>query len=124
MNTKILFFIATWLCSTTQAFSVVPRTTYHVVLNYDNVKGVTTSLNHIINNGKCNSNRGYLTEMNLSPLEEDEKENVNVNLVNDVDSFTLTAIGFALIAFNFLVFANMGDAGIGGIVARIINAFT
>lgn len=62
--------------------------------------------------------------MQLSPIDEDEKENVNVNLVDDVDSFTLTAIGFALIAFNFLVFANMGDAGIGGIVARIINATT
>ena len=64
------------------------------------------------------------TQLNLSPLEEDEKENVNVNLVDDVDSFTLTAIGFALIAFNFLVFANMGDAGIGGIVARLINWLT
>ncbi len=65
-----------------------------------------------------------ITSLNLSPLDEDEKENVNVNLVNDVDSFTLTAVGFAAIAFNFLVFANMGDAGIGGIIARLINWLT
>lgn len=64
------------------------------------------------------------TTLKLSPIDEEEVENVNVNLVDDVDSFTLTAVGFALIAFNFLVFANMGDAGIGGIVARIINALT
>jgi len=39
----------------------------------------------------------------------------------EVDAFTLTAIGFALIAFNFFVFANAGDGGIGGVVAKIIN---
>lgn len=34
---------------------------------------------------------------------------------------TITAIGFGLIAFNFLVLANMGDGGLGGVVATIIN---
>lgn len=46
---------------------------------------------------------------------------VRVDLVDDIDAVTLTAIGFGLIAFNFFVFANMGDGGIAGIVATIIN---
>ena len=40
----------------------------------------------------------------------------------EVDAATLTAVGFGLIAFNFLVLANMGDGGIGGVVASIINS--
>ena len=52
---------------------------------------------------------------------EPEEIKVRVDLVEDVDPFTLTAIGFALIALNFLVFANMGDGGIAGLVATIIN---
>jgi hypothetical protein len=47
---------------------------------------------------------------------------VRVDIVDNVDPVTLTAIGFALIALNFLVFANMGDGGIAGIVATIINS--
>lgn len=55
----------------------------------------------------------------------DDRENVdvNVNEIGNIDAVTLTAVGFTLIAFNFLVFANMGDVGIGGLVARIINTF-
>ena len=49
--------------------------------------------------------------------------NVNVNEVPNIDAVTLTAVGFGAIAFNFLVLANMGDAGIAGLVARIINSF-
>jgi putative Ca2+/H+ antiporter (TMEM165/GDT1 family) len=49
------------------------------------------------------------------------EENVNVNLVESVDAVTLTAVGFGLIALNFFVFANLGDGGIGGVVASIIN---
>lgn len=52
-----------------------------------------------------------------------EDLNVNINLINDVDPVTITALGFAAIAVNFLVFANMGDGGVGGLVARIINFF-
>eukprot|EP00559_Dactyliosolen_fragilissimus_P000989 CAMPEP_0184858314 /NCGR_PEP_ID=MMETSP0580-20130426/3437_1 /TAXON_ID=1118495 /ORGANISM="Dactyliosolen fragilissimus" /LENGTH=144 /DNA_ID=CAMNT_0027354403 /DNA_START=42 /DNA_END=476 /DNA_ORIENTATION=- len=63
------------------------------------------------NNNKNNNNN------------EDDNNNVNVTLINDIDPFTITAIGFALIAFNFFVFANAGDAGIAGLVARIINSF-
>ena len=58
-----------------------------------------------------------------SPNEDPEQRNVNVNIVDNIDPITLTAVGFGLIAFNFFVFANMGDSGIGGLVARIINTF-
>jgi len=77
----------------------------------------------IYQKGNFNRQSNFISR-SISPLDENEKENVNVNLVPDVDSFTLTAVGFGLIAFNFFVFANMGDAGIGGLVARIINAFS
>lgn len=40
----------------------------------------------------------------LSNRDDDE---VNVNLIDNVDSFTLTAVGFGLIAFNFFVLANV-----------------
>lgn len=50
-----------------------------------------------------------------------EEQKVRVDLVEDVDPLTLTAIGFAAIAFNFLVLGNMGDGGIGGLVATAIN---
>jgi len=48
-------------------------------------------------------------------------DNVNVNVKEDIDPLTITAVGFSLIALNFFVFANLGDGGIGGINARIIN---
>lgn len=50
-----------------------------------------------------------------------DDEDVQVNLIPDVDSVTLTAIGFAAIAFNFFVLANSGDGGIAGVLATIIN---
>ena len=48
---------------------------------------------------------------------------VRVDMVDGIDAATLTAVGFGLIAFNFFVLANMGDGGIGAIVATIINSF-
>ena len=51
-----------------------------------------------------------------------DENNVKTTEMN-VDATTLTAVGFAAIAFNFLVLANMGDGGIAGIVARIINTW-
>jgi hypothetical protein len=61
-------------------------------------------------------------EIRRSKKESDPPEiNVRVDLVGNVDSVTLTAIGFGAIAFNFFVLANMGDGGIGGVVATIIN---
>lgn len=46
---------------------------------------------------------------------------VRVNLLPEVDPFTLTAVGFGLIAFNFFVLANVGDGGLAGLIASIIN---
>ena len=51
----------------------------------------------------------------------DNDTSVNVNLLPDVDASTLTAVGFGLIALNFFVFANMGDGGIAGPIATIMN---
>jgi hypothetical protein len=48
---------------------------------------------------------------------------VRVDVVDDIDAFSLTAVGFGLIALNFLVFANMGDGGIAGVVATIMNTW-
>jgi hypothetical protein len=56
------------------------------------------------------------------PVKKAERK-VRIDLVENVDPATLTAVGFGLIAFNFFVLANMGDGGIGGIVATIINSF-
>jgi hypothetical protein len=68
---------------------------------------------------------GYSSDDIGRSRKESDKEqlSVNVNLLPDIDPLTLTAIGFALIAFNFFVLGNMGDGGIGGVVARIINFF-
>jgi len=52
-----------------------------------------------------------------------KKQKVRVDMLGSVDASTLTAVGFGLIAFNFFVLANLGDGGIGGIVATIINSF-
>jgi hypothetical protein len=41
----------------------------------------------------------------------------------DIDPLTLTALGFGLIACNFLIFANMGSGGIAGAVASFINTW-
>lgn len=51
----------------------------------------------------------------------DDDDDVNVNIIPDVDAATLTAVGFGLIALNFFVFANLGDGGIAGVLATIIN---
>ena len=60
-------------------------------------------------------------ELQRSDRKDDEPLSVNVNIVDNVDSFSLTAVGFALIAFNFFVLANLGDGGLSGVVASIIN---
>ena len=41
----------------------------------------------------------------------------------EIDPLTLTALGFGLIACNFLIFANMGDGGIAGVVASFMNTW-
>lgn len=70
---------------------------------------------------------GYQANADFPALclsKKDDQNEVKVNIIPDVDAFSLTAIGFGLIAFNFFVLANMGDAGLAGIVARIINTFS
>ncbi len=52
-----------------------------------------------------------------------ENENVRIDLISNIDATTITTVGFGLIAFNFFVLANMGDGGIAGFVATIINTF-
>ena len=49
-------------------------------------------------------------------------ENVRVDKM-DVDPVSITALGFGLIALNFFVLANLGDGGISGLVATMINTF-
>lgn len=56
------------------------------------------------------------------PVKKAERK-VRIDMVQNIDAATLTAIGFGAIAFNFFVLANMGDGGIGGVVATIINSF-
>lgn len=51
----------------------------------------------------------------------DDDVPVKVNIIDDVDPVTLTAIGFTLLAINFFILANAGDGGIAGTVASIIN---
>ena len=62
-----------------------------------------------------------IKKANQDAVERKEAPKVRVDIVDDVDPLTLTALGFAAIAFNFLVLGNMGDGGIGGVVATFIN---
>ena len=62
-------------------------------------------------------------ELRRARKEPSKDDSVRVDLVDDVDAVTLTALGFGLIALNFLVFANMGDGGIAGVVATIMNTW-
>ncbi|KAL3775882.1 hypothetical protein ACHAW5_003740 [Stephanodiscus triporus] len=52
---------------------------------------------------------------------DDQDKVVNVSLIADVDSFTLTAVGFGLIAFNFFVLANNHPMCFGDSIIRIVN---
>jgi hypothetical protein len=69
------------------------------------------------------NNLGFTTQEIQRSLKSSNMEEikVQVNLLPEVDSVTLTAVGFALIAFNFFVLANLEDGGIAGLVASIIN---
>jgi hypothetical protein len=91
-----------------------PSTCYIIALKAledDDSKTVETKL----------SNLGY-TNVEIERAKPKKEElNVQVNLLPDIDSVTLTAVGFALIAFNFFILGNLEDGGIAGIVATIIN---
>jgi hypothetical protein len=60
---------------------------------------------HVRGEGMVLQRRSTCTAIQLSNNRDDDR--VNVNLIGDVDSLTLTAAGFALIAFNFFVLANV-----------------
>eukprot|EP00977_Amphora_coffeiformis_P028402 scaffold34963_cov237-Amphora_coffeaeformis.AAC.2 len=62
-----------------------------------------------------------IKKANQGSVEQKEAPKVRVDIVDEVDPLTLTAIGFAAIAFNFFVLGNLGDGGIGGVVATFIN---
>lgn len=77
------------------------------------------------------SQQDRLTQLGFSP---DEIERTKVSKSSspppkvsvtefEVDPVTITALGFGLIAMNFLIFANMGSGGIAGILARIMNTW-
>ena len=61
-----------------------------------------------------------IKEMDLGTGPSDPKVRVQEM---EIDSVTLTAVGFGLIALNFFVFANMGDGGIAGVIATFMNTF-
>jgi hypothetical protein len=72
------------------------------------------------------SQQEQLSRLGFKPEEiqtkrREEPIKVQVNEVGNVDAATLTAVGFGLIAFNFFVLANLGDGGIAGTVATILN---
>jgi hypothetical protein len=73
------------------------------------------------------SNQERLKSLGFRPQDTSfriDEEPIKVAVTEvDVDPLTLTAVGFSLIAFNFLIFANMGSGGIAGLVARIINTW-
>jgi hypothetical protein len=70
------------------------------------------------------SNLGYAEVEIQRSKPKKEELNVQVNLLPDIDSVTLTAVGFALIAFNFFILGNLEDGGVAGIVATIINTLS
>jgi hypothetical protein len=60
-------------------------------------------------------------ELQTTKQKQIEPIKVQVNEIGNIDAATLTAVGFGLIAFNFFVLANLGDGGIAGTVATILN---
>ena len=86
-----------------------------------------TTLLFLSDNNNNNNSEEKLKALGYSDDEiqrskpQKEDISVRVDLVDDVDATTLTALGFGLIAINFFVLANMGDGGIAGFIASIIN---
>ena len=58
---------------------------------------------------------------NLERHHEKWEQKVEVHDIKDIDPVTVTALLFAALAINFIIFAHWGDAGLGGLVARFIN---
>jgi len=131
MRLTILFVLL--LASTADAF-LVQRPTISVTATCSDAATAMrtteiTSSTRILAGKKDDDDKlsrlGYSQEELQRSKNKDNKdgdvEKVNVNLIPDIDAVTLTAVGFALIAFNFFVFANLGDGGIAGTVATIMN---
>ena len=115
-----LFLVATCLLAPTQAFVASKVTTTFP-------KSPTTTQRHSTPEDREQRlrNLGFssdeIQKSGQDPVERVEEQKVRVDLVEDIDPFTLTAIGFAAIAFNFLVLGNLGDGGLGGLIATAIN---
>ena len=58
---------------------------------------------------------------NLERHHEKWEQKVEVHEIKDIDPMTVTALCFAALFVNFVIFANWGDAGLSGLVARIMN---
>jgi hypothetical protein len=98
-------------CGNIKFASCSSKTTLKSLENDDNVT-----------ENKLNSLGFSKQEIQRSQKSSDKEERkVQVNLLPEIDSVTLTAVGFALIAFNFFVLANLEDGGIAGVVASVIN---
>ena len=112
--------------SSSQAFLTRPGAPMKTMSNSATTAPSASSALRMVDDNEADRLRalGYTEEeIRRSRKESDPEElKVNVNLIPDVDPVTLTALGFGLIAFNFLVLGNLGDGGIGGIVATIINS--
>mmetsp|Transcript_35727 Transcript_35727/g.86234 ORF Transcript_35727/g.86234 Transcript_35727/m.86234 type:complete len:115 (+) Transcript_35727:112-456(+) len=114
MMRMLLIFYLTLASLMKNGVAFVNPTTTRCVNFAGSTKGIDTAAAPPLNRG------GPVLRL----ANRDDDKNVNVNLLPDIDAFTLTSIGFGLIAFNFFVLANMGDAGLAGIIARIINTFS
>ena len=142
IRTAPLIMLVALLTGTVGAFSVSPTTHAHVRNN-----GIKANRNsnkrmrniHALNmassdNDKEESQEDKLAALGYSSAEISRSKSKGDDTTPrpgeqevfvdefEVDAATLTAVGFGLIAFNFLVLANMGDGGIGGVVASIINS--
>jgi hypothetical protein len=107
-----------------------------IVEGYLTLKKFTPLVRHSLSNRAATAPNadGEPEESKLSSLGFSEREiqrsrgngdkeqiKVRVSIIPDVDPVTLTAIGFSLIAINFFILGNLGDGGISGFVATIIN---
>ena len=111
-------FLLLGLCGSAIGFSVSPQTSL--------ARPESATLLRAADNedqGEKLAKLGYSTDEIRRGQSEGDKEEikVRVDLIDDVDPITLTALGFGLIFLNFFVFSNLGDGGISGVVATIIN---
>lgn len=136
MNPMLSFFYAVFvMTSATLAFSPLAPTTLnrpHAFMSRSQNPSFTYKSSQIRLAGDDSEERkkeklnqlGFSDDRRVQDVPDSVDDvNVRVDIIDNVDPVTITALGFAAIAANFLIFANMGDGGIGGLVARIINFF-